>query len=598
MSLPISAIVPVTATANAGAVETGLVFRPGTLVDARVLQVGSDGLAKILISGAVIEALSEATLVAGGNLRLAVSTSPEGVRLTIVPQDAQSTPAQAAQPQAAASTAGAAGTTEAARAGAKPLPVTPEAAARAALSQAVTTAATRQTSLSPLFANLSAALGRTNLPPQVAQAAMALLALRLPLDERLSGEDVRQAALRSGTFLESRLAAGQSVGSGSPDIKASLTALRQALVASFGQQAVEQAGGRITTPQQAQPQANAAGRGGPGALHATSDPAVPATGQAVRALKAGISPDAALKAAPPESMAQARPSGGAALVADRGIAPPRDGAASVIAMLRGPPAPASPQPDGDVLIPVRIVAAPSAALAPPPRHGLNALLGLIAGLFETEPQAQGAQPLILRSAQPAALSSETQAPPPLRGQPPAAQPVAAASLSPDMSPDEVGRMLLKDTEGALARQVLLQAASLSDRPEGMSPRMDTVPTRVQFEIPFVTPQGTAMAHFEIAEEEGGKGAADAADKAWQARFTIATEPAGPVHVLVTLKGQHTSVRMWAEREETAARLADDRAGLSQALSRAELTPGDISVAEGAPPRRPAAGVGHFLDRAT
>ena len=34
-------------------------------------------------------------------------------------------------------------------------------------------------------------------------------------------------------------------------------------------------------------------------------------------------------------------------------------------------------------------------------------------------------------------------------------------------------------------------------------RAEQQPLRVQFEIPFVTPQGTAMAHFEIAEDGGG-----------------------------------------------------------------------------------------------
>ena len=50
----------------------------------------------------------------------------------------------------------------------------------------------------------------------------------------------------------------------------------------------------------------------------------------------------------------------------------------------------------------------------------------------------------------------------------------------------------------------------------------------------------------------------------------------------------------------AKRLAQLRAGasqLSQALSRAELQPGDIVIRDGAPPQPAPAKAGHFLDRA-
>jgi hypothetical protein len=66
---------------------------------------------------------------------------------------------------------------------------------------------------------------------------------------------------------------------------------------------------------------------------------------------------------------------------------------------------------------------------------------------------------------------------------------------------------------------------------------------------------------------------------------------------VSLSGEKTSVRIWAERPATAAQLRDDAPRLSQALTRANLHPGDIVVRDGAPiPPAPAA-AGHFLDRA-
>jgi len=112
----------------------------------------------------------------------------------------------------------------------------------------------------------------------------------------------------------------------------------------------------------------------------------------------------------------------------------------------------------------------------------------------------------------------------------------------------------------------------------------------------VTPPGTAMAQFEISRDGGGNEVA-AAKQVWRARFSLDVEPAGPVHALVSLVGDRTSVRMWAERPATAAQLRAGAAQLSQALSKAELSPGDIVIRDGVPPQPVPAPAGHFLDRA-
>jgi hypothetical protein len=79
--------------------------------------------------------------------------------------------------------------------------------------------------------------------------------------------------------------------------------------------------------------------------------------------------------------------------------------------------------------------------------------------------------------------------------------------------------------------------------------------RWNFEIPFVTPQGTAMAQFEISRDGGGNEEVEAAKRVWRARFSLDVEPAGPVHALMSLVGDKTSVRMWAERPATARNCA-------------------------------------------
>ncbi|ANW01611.1 flagellar hook-length control protein FliK [Bradyrhizobium icense] len=187
-------------------------------------------------------------------------------------------------------------------------------------------------------------------------------------------------------------------------------------------------------------------------------------------------------------------------------------------------------------------------------------------------------------------------PPPIRGGLPTAQPIASPSIAPHAPLEATAHHLLDDTDAAIARQTLLQVASLPDRIDA-GPKADVTAPRWNFEIPFVTPQGTAMAQFEISRDSGSE-AVEAVKRVWRARFSLDVEPAGPVHALISLTGEKTSVRIWAERPATAEQLRAGTSQLSEALSRAELQPGDIVIRDGAPPQAaPAARAGHFLDRA-
>jgi hypothetical protein len=195
------------------------------------------------------------------------------------------------------------------------------------------------------------------------------------------------------------------------------------------------------------------------------------------------------------------------------------------------------------------------------------------------------------------MTFHTNTPPPIRGALPAAQPIASPTIAPDAPLATTAHHLLDDTDAAIARQTLLQVASLPDRIDTSAPKADMNVPRWNFEIPFATPQGTAMAQFEISRD-GGSEAVEAVKRIWRARFSLDVEPAGPVHALISLQGEKTSVRIWAERFATAEQLRAGASELSQALSRAELQPGDIVIRDGAPPQAaPAARAGHFLDRA-
>ena len=403
---------------------------------------------------------------------------------------------------------------------------------RATVTAAAQRAAAGQESLAPLFANLGAVAATGNLPPKLQQAIAQVLAQQTSLDQNLDGGDIKTAFQKSGLFLEASLASGAVPSSGVPDLKAALIVLRQAL------QSLD------TTK-------------------AAANPAAPAT---------------------------EAPSSHVTLIAGLAASalPDLDVQEILLPQARVPVA-------NDLLAPgVAGRSAFGSAIDAGPSAG--ATLNLIQEALQElgNPARQSAVPKDLRDAD---VTFHTNTPPPpFRGGLPAAQPIASPSIAPDAPLATTAHHLLQDTDAAIARQTLLQVASLPDRIDIPSPRVDITSPRWNFEIPFVTPQGTAMTQFEISRD--GDGAeVEAAKRIWRARFSLDVEPAGPVHALVSLTGDTTSVRMWAERPATAARLRAGTAQLSQALSAAELRPGDIVIRDGALPQGTPPRAGHFLDRA-
>src|SRR5258705_3648200 len=171
MSISINPIFPVIA---AQAAAPDLVLKPGTVIDAEVLKLLSDDLVRIAISGLSIEVFSEIPLQVGQALQLAVSKTPDGIRLAVVGQDAgamASTSADAAKlaPDTIV------GVAASPRVGAAPPINAPSRneltpLERVALSAAAESAATQQQSLSPLFENLPPVGASNALSPKLAQA--------------------------------------------------------------------------------------------------------------------------------------------------------------------------------------------------------------------------------------------------------------------------------------------------------------------------------------------------------------------------------------------------------------------------------------------
>jgi hypothetical protein len=569
---------PQVAAASGAAPE--LVLQPGSTIDARVLAV-RENLARILIAGLSLEVLTEVALQPGANLKLAVSQTADGtVRLAVVDQAAD-TPEQVATPPsngtAAAITNAPARSVVAdvpvsqaglPRVAAPPtVPASPEAQA---ISVAVQTAAPRQAGLAPLFANLPVIVSADGVPPQVQKAVSQLLATRLPLDTALSASELRQGLQKSGLLLEATLARGVAP-TGAPDLKAALVVFKQVLTSWLGSPAP-------------------AGQILPGA---TPTPPVPATSQVLPQV-------VSQSLAQPSTAAPALPS---ALTAAPTVPP----ATGVVVRTSVVPLAADAAVTGPVREPLPVLPQTIARDLPAASVGIvrTAVQALTqdaetSGTLLRGPVAEhdaGASRLPLnQNGQSVAMRPSAEPAPPFRGAMPSAQPIAAPTLAPDAAPASMGHQLLEQTDAALARQTLLQVASLPDRPELGGANQNTQP-RWSFEIPFATPQGTAVAQFEIERDGGNDVEASAPSRVWRARFTLDVEPTGPIHALVSLIGEKTAVRMWAERPETAARLRANTDALGQALRQAELEPGDILVGEGAP-ARPKLRAGRFLDRAT
>lgn len=516
------------------------VLQPGSVVSAQVLNVLDANLVRIAIDSLALDVQSLVPLQAGTTLQLAVSQSTDGIRLTIVPDGTAASAATAAGTTALATaasgqvtdTSSIARIVPAAESAATPVLTPAEAAAVATASQ---TAAARQSGLSGLFANLGAATDV--LPAPLQQAAAQLLAARPALTDALSGSDVQSAFANSGLFLEAGLAGGLAMpgeAGGPPDLKAALLVFRQ-LLSTYDEGPVSQ--GDVTPASGIAAVADAAQGSSTGSSTGSAMTSAGAGGTLLEALL-GLSADQAPTLAPGETG-----------IAAAGLALAQE--------IEGEP----------------VMAGPSAAQ--PGAAGEAAGSSTRSGLAAQAPEVP---------------------PPPYRGAAPVAQAVAAATLGSDATTHEVVRRLVADTDGALARQTLLQIASLPG--QGDASAADRTMPRWNFEIPFATPQGTAVAQFEISGDGGGQAAASG-HRVWRARFSLNVEPAGPVHALVSFSGGATSVRMWAERPQTAAQLRASAPELGAALREADLEPGDIVIGDGAPPLPVRArSAGRFLDRAT
>src|SRR3954469_6276057 len=504
MPTPISSIVPVSAASPvADAATPDLVLQAGSVVDARVVSVLADNLVRIAIANLSMDVMSEVALTPGQNLQLAVSQNGGTIRLAVMGGAGEAAADQVTLTPAAASLVDSPPLVPSVGAARNALTPTEQVAVTEASAEAVT----KQGSQAPLFANLAAVVTGSDLPAGLKQAMLGVLAQQTPLNTGLDGGDIESAFQKSGLLLEASLAAGVTPSSGTmPGLKDALLVLRQTL----------------TTLEATAPQAQGATL--PAGTGATPQVATAQT-------QAGQAAQAALPATEPEIAQSPQMPRSANL------------AAAVLADIAG----GAPQS----AMPRTMTAGLAASLLQEITQDLPRMTGNLPGSNKAVPDGHVVE------------AAARATPPPVRGALPSPQSIASPSLAPDTPLAATVHRLLDDTDAAIARQTLLQVASLPDRTDASGHRVDPTVPQWNFEIPFATPQGTAMAQFEISRD-GGNESADPARRAWRARFTLNVEPAGPVHALITLNGDKTFVRMWAERPTTAQQL---RAGLG------DLNPG-------------------------
>ncbi|MCG6207930.1 flagellar hook-length control protein FliK [Rhodopseudomonas sp. HC1] len=575
-------------------VTADVTLQPGTVVQAKVLAVLDANQVRIAIGGQTIEATTQVPLQAGQTLQVAVSQTDQGVRLAIVNQPVTTgAPANLAAastaletvtlaPQAITLSAQAAPSVVPSGNGLTPLQV-------AVLTTAAQTAATQQTGLSSLFANLDAVADLASLPQAVRQAVAQVQSLRTALTPALTGTDIQRAVASSGIFLEASLATAQPATAGT-DLKAALIVLREVLDRVIG------------SPLGGTAAANAGATQLPTPLLQNGQLLAQTTLLAAQNNLLGTPAETATQTIAPFVIAE--PATTAPTLAAMTMTPaPTTADAAEQAMLRS------------VISQLTNVSATPTTTTATTAAGMAETLSALQEAVQANPQTAAmlaktgfANNALLLSLLPAtsgarigkvddnAVARTNTPPPPIGGALPAAQPVMPASLEPHTPLDAALRRVLTETEGSLARQTLLQVASLPDRTDGAA-RLDAPQPRWSFEIPFTTPQGTAVAQFEISRDGEEAQSATSASRVWRARFSLDVEPAGPVHALISLQGEKTSVKMWAERPSTAAQLRAAAGQLTAALGRADLIPGDIIIRDGAPSAPPPAAAGHFLDRA-
>ncbi len=599
---------PVTTAVGAAPAVAGVQLQLGQVIRGVVVAQIENAILRLQTAAGTLDLEANVPLAPGTLVELTVAGTPAQPQFVVTPVRGEATAPSYQSPGNANAASGralisveenatsAGASADAAQAPAQvrasaapPLNSLPTNAALSSATAIVENAATRQSGAAALYANLQAIVAQPNasVPAPVLAAARVLLGMRLDVGQSkgIDANDIKSALARSGLVAAAAPSNGSPQERQSSDLGRALTSLRQALQAWVDSEP-DSAATPQTPPQAATAQSpvfraavSMTDQASSDGMTSQSDAASPAPSQG-QTPSQGSSGQVAiarvtvstLSQALNQSLDQAMNQGLNQAVNDLPVS--ETDATVPQTSLQGSPAQLSI----------------SRTAVPMPGHGLNNLLGLepdITAPQTTTPRASVGAPSILRSVVPM---------PPYRDAPTVAQAPALPSISIGAPPREIALHLLDQTDGAIARQTLLQVASLPAAQTIGMPHNQPDAARLIFDIPLATAQGTAVAQIRIERDGARRGPKDIGP-VWHATFSIDLEPIGPVHVRIAQTGERTAVTLKAERSESAARLSEGLPLLEAGLRDADLEPGELRCYASSPPAPPGT-PGMFVDHAT
>lgn len=615
-------------------------LRPGQVLEARVMGTGPTGLTQLAVAGKLLHVQLSLPLPAGTTLQLQVQpTGPNGLPVLVAqlpapPQAAGPLPLAAVAPlplppgpnplpaPATATTASAlpAGTAAPPASGAPPGPgvTTTGASAAPPPTAASSTPAPAGTVARPVAPSPVS----TTAPGAVASAAPA------PTPPPLATGSGSAAAPPASPAATAPVAASPAAG-GAAALASTVTSAPATAASAPLAPAAQTTGQAAPLPAGAAPRGTAAALPGAPAAPAVSQAAVPASAPA-SAPAAAPTPSGAASAAPAATgpapaAAMSRPAlpmTSPILAASAGLAPanlsqatqaaarqdslapllqnlsalhsrlgelPRPAMEAALRLLGNRISADRGAPDGATLkqavqrsgIFLEAAARPAAAQAAPPADTKAALLQLRGALTAWLGEAVAPVPPVTARPQP-----------PTRGAQPRGHAADQPNLPPGATPQEAGRLLLGQAEGALSRMRLHQLASLPPDPARAGQLGPAAAAEWNLEIPLLLGPELAMMQLQIARDAKGRG--ERRERGWRMAFSLNFSAIGEVGAQVSLLGQSTSVAIWADEPETAAVLTDMLPELTAALTAKGLAVGAVRVRQGRP-AAPAPPSGQLLD---
>lgn len=165
-------------------------------------------------------------------------------------------------------------------------------------------------------------------------------------------------------------------------------------------------------------------------------------------------------------------------------------------------------------------------------------------------------------------------PPPLVNTGPVPQ--ARAAIPPEMTnPKRQLEVLRHMVEGTLARMNLHQLAStVGSQAEGTQSWF--------FEVPVRDGDAADILHLRITEEERQRDRDGAPERVWSVELAVDLPGLGPIHARIQVLGEAVRTAFWAERDDTAERIARELPRLRASLEAHALEVAAMSASAGAP----------------